>query len=257
MSILEILQSQIKKDWFKNIVDSIKTKNRYILDDDILKELKAFFETNKNFLMTKKEQGTILFRTRIIPFYLEFSNLKKDDMLPPPSHLAKGGRINPAGIPYLYTSDDTKTAISELRPWVGANVCLAEMAIKRDLFLFDLNKSDLQGMSNDSKIYLECINDLFSQPIYSEDLPSYTPSQYIAEFIKKISFDGIIYRSTLCSNGNNIAIFDSNNVEVKKLLNVIVTEANFEFKINYDMKERMQRAADLYATFLNTRNIQR
>lgn len=29
------------------------------------------------------------------------------------------GRINPKGIPFLYLSTDEKTAISEVRPWVG------------------------------------------------------------------------------------------------------------------------------------------
>ena len=35
------------------------------------------------------------------------------------------GRINPKGIPYLYLSTKKETAMSEVRPWIGAAIALS------------------------------------------------------------------------------------------------------------------------------------
>ena len=60
------------------------------------------------------------------------------EMEPPPDDLATPGRINPEGIPYLYCSDDLDTAGSELRPWKGALITIAELKINKDIEIVDL-----------------------------------------------------------------------------------------------------------------------
>jgi hypothetical protein len=172
-------------------------------------------------------------------------------MLSPPAHLAKDGRINPVGIPYLYTSDKKLAAISELRPWVGAKICLAELLTNRDLFVFNAIPENIDKMDKDSKIILNCINELFSQPIYSEDRASYAPSQYLSEFIKKHGYDGIRYKSTLCNKGNNIALFNQCNVSVSDLFDVNVTEANFNYELVYSHKEWLNNCLDRLKEYAN------
>ena len=45
----------------------------------------------------------------------------------PPNSIARHGRANPRGIPYLYLANDQLTAISEVRPWVGCYVSIATL----------------------------------------------------------------------------------------------------------------------------------
>lgn len=44
----------------------------------------------------------------------------------------------------------------------------------------------------------------------------YIVSQYIAEFIKSLDYDGVKFRSSLCNNGINITIYDKQNCTFMK-----------------------------------------
>ena len=57
-------------------------------------------------------------------------------MVPDAEH-ATSGRLNPRGIPFLYLAEDSKTAIAEVRPWVGALVSMGVFEILRDCTLVD------------------------------------------------------------------------------------------------------------------------
>ena len=50
------------------------------------------------------------------------------------------GRVNPAGIPVLYMATNRRTAISEVRPWIGHSVSVAQFRIRRRLKAVDLSK---------------------------------------------------------------------------------------------------------------------
>jgi RES domain-containing protein len=49
------------------------------------------------------------------------------------------GRANPAGIPVLYLGATIQTAISEVRPWIGASVSVAQFKVLRKLRALDLS----------------------------------------------------------------------------------------------------------------------
>src|SRR5689334_21047790 len=55
----------------------------------------------------------------------------KERMKPPAEWVNEGkaveGRVNPKGIPCLYTATHQRTAISEVRPWLGAFVSIAQL----------------------------------------------------------------------------------------------------------------------------------
>jgi RES domain len=57
---------------------------------------------------------------------------------PPPSRLAKAGRMNPGGISTFYGSLDKKAAVSEVRPAVGSPVVIGKFVLVRGLRLLDL-----------------------------------------------------------------------------------------------------------------------
>ena len=54
---------------------------------------------------------------------------------------------------------------------------------------------------------------ILSKPVDRDKTPlEYLPTQYLCEFIKNQSFEGILYKSFLGS-GHNIVLFDENKVE--------------------------------------------
>jgi hypothetical protein len=121
----------------------VKTERRHILDDEQLKFLESVYvsiETRtlylpSNSLLWRARRGHNGYRkVRWTQHqYLEIElPLAIEDMKPRPDRSAEG-RVNPKGIPCLYCSTDRDTAMSELRPWVGERLTVAELMTLRSL----------------------------------------------------------------------------------------------------------------------------
>jgi hypothetical protein len=135
----------------------------------------------------------------------------------PLSHAAHEGRVNPKGIPCLYVANNKKTAMAEVRPWVGSQVSVSQLRIMREIKLIDFSKG------HDSKFNFffeepsptvreqhiwEQVDRAFSTPVTSDpSTAEYVPTQVISEFFKEKGFDGVVYKSQLGS-GFNLALFD-------------------------------------------------
>ncbi|WP_163981395.1 RES family NAD+ phosphorylase [Roseiconus lacunae] len=141
----------------------------------------------------------------------------KGRMGAPPSHMATAGRLNAAGIPYLYAASDKLTAVAEVRPWVGAYLSVAQLRLTKPVKLIDMRLRE----SSDSKpaqieaefeqfwsLWQETICWSFSLPHHPEDNTAYTPTQYFAAAFHNAGLDGIIYSSSLNWGGFNYAFFD-------------------------------------------------
>ncbi len=133
-----------------HFANKVKSNRRYVW----AKEVDAFLETVLQTVanrITDISEGTTLYRAQHgvreeaikdedgdeIGF--RFFGHKKQRMKPR-SDKASEGRVNPTGIPVLYLASQIKTAISEIRPWVGSQVSVARMDIRRDLKLVDLSE---------------------------------------------------------------------------------------------------------------------
>ena len=172
-------------------------------------------------------------------------------MVPQP-RLVKEGRINPRGIAYLYLAVDKETAVSEVRPFVGALVTVAWFRTTRALTLVGLSRettSDgppVRGMlwwasrtaeggpppqeEIDRTVWAN-IDSAFSQPVDPTDEHlSYVPTQVIAESLMAAGFDGVIYRSGLNPDGYNLALFDVDSAEFLGSQLVRVNQVEFESK---------------------------
>ena len=158
------------------------------------------------------------------------SDVKYDEPSPYPAERMKPlrrsaheGRVNPRGIPCLYTASNIETAVAEVRPWLGALVSVAHLTPMRALRLVSC------GEGHDSKfdLYLEepapevreeavwrAIGREFSKPV-SPDLgvAEYAPTQVLAEHFKRLGYDGVVYKSKL-GTGINLAFFDVDVLEI-------------------------------------------
>lgn len=162
-------------------------------------------------------------RARRINQYWEPS---ADELGAPPPKIATGGRMNPPGIPYLYTAMDFNTAVYEARAnhRTTSTVFVGQFTLTRPLKILDLTLAphlpsifDLDSRpERESVLFFESFVKKISQPIKPDDKVhlSYIPTQVVCEFLAQCfktpngeSLDGIIFPSSLYSGGKNLVIF--------------------------------------------------
>lgn len=115
--------------------------------------------------------------------------------------------------------------MTEVRPWIGSYVSVAQFIVLNDLSLVDC-ASDTRlptiypiGSSEPDKDKREkdvwwFVNQAFVEPVTrADDSADYAPTQILAEVFRKEGFDGIRYGSKL-GNGMSVAVFDVSAAEL-------------------------------------------
>jgi hypothetical protein len=150
----------------------------------------------------------------------------------PLANHAQEGRINPAGIPVLYLASSEQTAISEVRPWVGSQISVAQFKIIRHLRAVNLSlghgrtplahvtwahvlgDEPLTAKKKEKAVWID-IDNAFSRPVtLSDDAADYVPTQILAELFRNADYDAIIYRSQFGEKDYNVALFSIEDAEV-------------------------------------------
>lgn len=233
---------------------AVDTKQRYILDGESKDFLNSIIGTCKDRERTLKK-GSIVWRAQnghsTRPLYQEDPDTGEEiyiDDLPIPfpntrmkplPDSASEGRANPKGIPCLYVATDKDTAMSEVRPWLGAIISVGEFRLVRNLKILDFS---VNHGKNNLRIYFEepaaeeiveavwsDIDNAFSRPTKASDLNSeYAPTQIISEFIKSEGYDGIAYKSSL-TDGHNVCLFDLGSANIVKCSIYEATKIKFDF----------------------------
>lgn len=142
--------------------------------------------------------------------YVRYKGWNAKESGAPSADLIGNGRANPDHIRYLYLCEDAITPVYEVRPIIGDTVSVAKFRLKKDVRLYDLTLN-IQNMMNSEVVGLprlyNTIGEMFSKP-YNGDATKYLPTQYIAEEIKNMGFDGLRFRSSLHEEGINIVLFN-------------------------------------------------
>ena len=149
---------------------------------------------------------------------------KKKDLEAPPRHSCKLGRLNPAGVRYLYVSDSVETCWAEVRPWIDAKITVGKFYPKRCLLLKDLTLTEAEKTASRSS--KRTIKRSFSKPVSAnEGEMDYLITQCITEYIRYYAkprcnnyaqFDGIVYNSSANTAGYNIILFNPEDMVAKK-----------------------------------------
>lgn len=142
---------------------------------------------------------------------------------PPPSVLAKAGRMNAHGISVFYGANNEAAALAEVRPPVGSKVAIARFELTRSLQLLDLTalgKVIETGSKFDASfarrlervMFLRKLSDRIAIPIVPDDEAlGYLTTQAIADFLateSMLPIDGIIYPSIQMSASSlNVVLF--------------------------------------------------
>lgn len=218
--------------YWETLKDELKWKSRFVIDvhrlgkgefnwDAFLRDINTLFNLKNT---------TALFRARIheksgsAAYHI-------NDMGCPPKELASGGRANPAGIPFLYLSEDENTVLYEVRASYLDEISVGHFQLKESiesvdvvdftkdspLFQPEYVKEAIQG-----KLLRDRISKDLSKPMrrYDSDL-EYIPTQFICEYIKVFTgAKGIRFRSSLHKQGNNIVFFEPELMECKRVKKV-------------------------------------
>ena len=227
----------LKKYSWKEFCEDIKYNNRFHSSEvnveqlaELLKFLKLEIPSNK----------LSLYRARICDathYDIGYTNDK--DIGAPPENVATAGRINSEGIPCLYLADSDITTFHEVRARVYDHVTLGEFKNIMSLNIIDLcNLDSITPFQYEDveltwfAINIEAIKQIakeISKPMrrFDKDI-DYVPTQYIADYIKNLGYDGIKYKSTINEGGINYAIFDPGKFKcvAKKHINI----KNIHFK---------------------------
>ncbi|KLJ00811.1 hypothetical protein WQ56_08535 [Luteimonas sp. FCS-9] len=176
-------------------------------------------------LMTTVAVGTRIFRAR----HLTEDELVRVDasmMGPPPKEQASAGRMNPAGIPYLYTAFDAQTAVVEIGSPGDQNKAPSVAEFQVDRLLKVINLSELPDLPHplaidrrDERIKAKFLHSFvasITQEVHKDgrEHVDYVPSQVVCEFLAQAyvmpdgsPIDGIIYPSAVSPDGINLLVF--------------------------------------------------
>lgn len=200
---------------WEDFVTEIKQKNRFHTDIIRKEILKTILQAS----CKQYKKGHEFYRARI---WNSDSGFGINEMGAPPAKLASAGRANPEGISCLYLADSSDTTLHETRAGVYDFATVGVFSLLKDIEIVNLAAiykiSPFQEI--DSSLiainlpHLKKIGDEISKPLRRHDsLLDYLPTQYISDYIKSEGFAGIEYKSTMCRNGVNFAIFDQSLLE--------------------------------------------
>ena len=150
-----------------------------------------------------------------------------DQMGPPPkSRRRPCGRMNPAGIPYLYTAFDNITAWREVGivGRTSKSVFTATFALTRPLWvmdltalppvpsLFDVANKEVREQALIVRAFVEAIGAPVTKD--GQEHIDYVPSQVICEYLAQVfgpgdgrTLGGLIYPSSVQDGGKNLVVF--------------------------------------------------
>lgn len=135
-----------------------------------------------------------------------------DKIASPPQFRATAGRLNRQHIAYLYVATDSYTAMAEVRPHPGHYVSLGRFKASRELVVVDLANVVLWpfALNNESLamfVLFRTIEQAFATPVIPGDETGYLATQFLADVIRQLGYDGVTYRSSV-GKGTNITVFE-------------------------------------------------
>ena len=225
--LLESIKT-IQDPHIESLANRLRSENYFNVEKDLLKILGQY----SNISEINLEAGSVFYRARIgiqdKKRFLGFDFKRDNHFIPyseqnisaPPPYLSVAGRINRPGVSFFYCATNTYTAISEVRPHPGDYVSLGKFILKSKAKLFNLSESQLIHFYSsdeclDSYIPLNTLSNFMNKVIPPSQRQQYSFTQLIADCIRQMGFDGIIFNSTV-GDGKNIVLFDPLSISYTK-----------------------------------------
>lgn len=202
------------------LANRLKSENYFKVEKELLKILAKFADVAKISL----EKRAIFYRARVgisdkkrslgggFETEYHFTPYTESAIGSPPPLMASAGRINRPGVAFFYCATDKYTAVSEVRPHPGDQVSIGKFTLSNKAKIFNLSESQLlhfysSDKSLDTYIPLNTLSNFMNKVIPPSQRQQYSFTQLIADCIRQMGFDGIMFNSTV-GNGENIVLFD-------------------------------------------------
>ncbi|MCK1650360.1 RES family NAD+ phosphorylase [Bradyrhizobium sp. 149] len=128
----------------------------------------------------------------------------------PPPPRASGGRLNRAGVSFLYLASDAATAAAEVRPHPGHYLSIGEFECQQDVKIASLDADIMQYAGNEHELdlfhFLYSADQLMATPVLPEKTARYSITQLIADCLRQKGFEGVSFRSSIGA-GKNLCVF--------------------------------------------------
>lgn len=173
-------------------------------------------------LVNTISMGTSLYRVRNRDEGSDWA-LNQEQMGPPPSDRAAAGRMNPAGISYLYLAFELETALAEVLDGPPCGAAIAQFGAQREMFVLNLTSlPQLPSIFDNSDreqreglMFLKQFVVEISKPVRKDgrEHVEYVPSQVVSEYFALVfrtngqPLDGIVYPSAVRPGGKNLVLF--------------------------------------------------
>jgi|UPI000769F341 hypothetical protein len=174
-------------------------------------------------LLTSLPETTKLYRVREIVGGATWT-ICAEELGAPPSRLANAGRMNPAGISYLYMSMTRGGAFAEVLRGPPCRAAIASFEVVEALAVLDLTRlpplpSVFDGANHRVREVVLFLDDFVAdicQPVQKDGREhiDYVPSQVVSEYFAQVfktsgggMLDGIVYPSAVSLGSVNLALF--------------------------------------------------
>lgn len=207
--------------FYRNFADHTYEREELAPSEVLLKLGRMIVEAR---LLKVVPAGTALYRCRVRKACDSWP-LDAAQLGAPPPEKASAGRMNPAGISYLYTAFEDGTAFAETISHPPCNVVLSTFVMTSPHTVIDL--SNLPAVPSifdaehyelrESLLFLEDFTSQISRPVTKDGSEhiDYVPSQVVCEYFAQAfsaedgstRVQGIIYPSAVRPSGRNLVFF--------------------------------------------------
>ena len=222
-----------------NFINDIINVNRNPEDLRALEWLKDK-KTNPHFVLNENDllyRARIVTDTKLLNTEENYYGYNSKESFVAPSNKTSDMRANYKNIPYLYASNNPYISLVEVRPRFGSQVSIATIRVKNPIEILDFTSRNIpKAMTNTKKNLFSDLSHMFSKPITrDDDVIEYIPTQFIAEYAKKLGYDGIAYGSSLVEeeyakslSRYNIVVFNYSECEPIKSNLFVVDSITYE-----------------------------
>lgn len=207
--------------FFFHVPNQDRSAQSYIPPSEMLPTLGSL--VNRLGLITEVNVGTQLFRARIRDTDADWP-LDAEQLGAPPPQIANAGRMNPAGISYLYMALEKATAIAETVSRPPNTVIVGCWTIEKSMMVIDLTRlpavpsifDEAAQREREELLFLNefVLNIQKSIQKNNNEHIEYLPSQVVSEYFSQIfrtknnvRIDGLKYQSAVRPAGINLVFF--------------------------------------------------
>lgn len=135
-----------------------------------------------------------------------------------PIGIGSDGRNNIAGMSYLYVAQDIATACAEIKSTLRNLISVAEFEVISPLKIIDFSNDDKKFSYEINEEYQMSIGQFITLLMFQYCQPAvndmdYKMTQILSDYIRKMGFDGIMYRSFFTMN-NNYTVFNCHKSKI-------------------------------------------